>query len=259
MLSLKFCGSQLLCEKCNAFCLQFWRLLPEFTNPVVPTDGAHVALKYLAIIVALLILNIIYPMLTAVDAFAAPSPLPTTSPAKVDSSGVIDLFGGGYFSFLTTLELNHFISITFALCYTCGFPLLTAFLCGITAKTSMSSFSILHNNELQISCECGHSVVIPSFYLQPMHVCLFLRDPMKVCCVLFISLRLSMVLLFSPSSVSQSSWSFEGDLSQTGYLNHRIFVVIDKVEIRMGTTSSRNVVEQDCCLEVVNFQTLVKY
>lgn len=91
-------------------------LLPEFTKPVVVTVGAHVALKYLAITVALLILNIIYPMLTAVDAFAAPSPLPAASPAKVDSSGVIDLFGGGYFCFLTTSELNHFISITFALC-----------------------------------------------------------------------------------------------------------------------------------------------
>uniref|UniRef100_A0A8C5S9F0 Synaptosome associated protein 91 n=1 Tax=Laticauda laticaudata TaxID=8630 RepID=A0A8C5S9F0_LATLA len=42
------------------------------------------------IIPNLLILNII--MLTPVDAFAAPSPLPTASPAKVDSSGVIDLF-----------------------------------------------------------------------------------------------------------------------------------------------------------------------
>uniref|UniRef100_A0A803V264 Clathrin coat assembly protein AP180 n=1 Tax=Ficedula albicollis TaxID=59894 RepID=A0A803V264_FICAL len=74
----------------------FWRLLPEFTKRVVLTVGAHVALKYLAIIVALLILNIIYPMLTAVDAFAAPSPLPTASPAKVDSSGVIDLFGDAF-------------------------------------------------------------------------------------------------------------------------------------------------------------------
>uniref|UniRef100_A0A8C0EN91 Clathrin coat assembly protein AP180 n=1 Tax=Bubo bubo TaxID=30461 RepID=A0A8C0EN91_BUBBB len=55
--------------------------------------------------------------LLSVDAFAAPSPLPTASPAKVDSSGVIDLFGGGYFSFLTTSEFNHFISITFALCF----------------------------------------------------------------------------------------------------------------------------------------------
>lgn len=45
----------------------------------------------------LLTLRII--MLTAVDAFAAASPLPTASPAKVDSSGVIDLFGGGYCSF----------------------------------------------------------------------------------------------------------------------------------------------------------------
>lgn len=116
MFSLKYCGFQLLCEKCNTFCLQFWRLLPELTKPVVLTVGAHVTLKYLAIIVALLILNIIYPMLTAVDAFAAPSPLPTASPAKVDSSGVIDLFGGGYFCFLTTSELNHFISITFSLC-----------------------------------------------------------------------------------------------------------------------------------------------
>uniref|UniRef100_A0A8C0EQ75 Clathrin coat assembly protein AP180 n=1 Tax=Bubo bubo TaxID=30461 RepID=A0A8C0EQ75_BUBBB len=55
--------------------------------------------------------------LLSVDAFAAPSPLPTASPAKVDSSGVIDLFGGGYFSFLTTSEFNHFISITFALLF----------------------------------------------------------------------------------------------------------------------------------------------
>ncbi|KAJ6665786.1 hypothetical protein lerEdw1_001258 [Lerista edwardsae] len=31
-----------------------------------------------------------------VDAFAAPSPLPTASPAKVDSSGVIDLFGDAF-------------------------------------------------------------------------------------------------------------------------------------------------------------------
>ncbi|KAK2527713.1 Snap91 [Columba livia] len=58
--------------------------------------SAHETLKYLAIIVALLILNIIYPVLTAVDAFAAPSPLPTASPAKVDSSGVIDLFGDAF-------------------------------------------------------------------------------------------------------------------------------------------------------------------
>jgi len=120
---------QLLCEKCNTFCLQFCKLLPGFTYPMILPNGAYVALKYLAIIVALLILNIIYPMLTAVDAFAAPSPLPTASPAKVDSSGVIDLFGGGYFSFLTTSELNHFISINFALCQSCNFPLLTAFLC----------------------------------------------------------------------------------------------------------------------------------
>lgn len=138
MFSLKYCGFQLLCEKCNIFCLQFWRLLPEFTKSVVLTVGAHVALKYLAIIVALLILNIIYPMLTAVDAFAAPSPLPAASPAKVDSSGVIDLFGGGYFCFLTTSELNHFISITFALCKSCGFPLLTTSLCGLRAESGMS-------------------------------------------------------------------------------------------------------------------------
>ncbi|XP_069660881.1 clathrin coat assembly protein AP180 isoform X15 [Haliaeetus albicilla] len=34
--------------------------------------------------------------LLSVDAFAAPSPLPTASPAKVDSSGVIDLFGDAF-------------------------------------------------------------------------------------------------------------------------------------------------------------------
>uniref|UniRef100_A0A8C3IEX5 Clathrin coat assembly protein AP180 n=1 Tax=Chrysemys picta bellii TaxID=8478 RepID=A0A8C3IEX5_CHRPI len=34
--------------------------------------------------------------LLSVDAFAAPSPLPVASPAKVDSSGVIDLFGGSF-------------------------------------------------------------------------------------------------------------------------------------------------------------------
>lgn len=139
MFSLKYCGFQLLCEKRIAFCLQFWRLLPEFTDPVVLTGGAHMALKYLAIIVALLILNIIYPMLTAVDAFAAPSPLPTASPAKVDSSGVIDLFGGGYFFFP-----HHFRVESLHFNYLCAwlklqFPLLTAFLCSITANTSMSS------------------------------------------------------------------------------------------------------------------------
>uniref|UniRef100_A0A452ILY3 Clathrin coat assembly protein AP180 n=1 Tax=Gopherus agassizii TaxID=38772 RepID=A0A452ILY3_9SAUR len=48
--------------------------------------------------------------LLSVDAFAAPSPLPAASPAKVDSSGVIDLFGGGYFSFLTTCFGGSFIS-----------------------------------------------------------------------------------------------------------------------------------------------------
>lgn len=133
MFSLKYCGFQLLCEKCNTFCLQFWLLLSEFTKPLVLTVGAHVALKYLAITVALLILNIIYPMLTAVDAFAAPSPLPAASPAKVDSSGVIDLFGGGYFCFLTTSEFNHFISITFAL-LKLGFPF-SAFLCVLRAES----------------------------------------------------------------------------------------------------------------------------
>ncbi|OXB75549.1 UNVERIFIED_CONTAM: hypothetical protein H355_013549 [Colinus virginianus] len=97
------------------------KLLPSFTYPMILPNGAYVALKYLAITVALLILNIIYPMLTAVDAFAAPSPLPTASPAKVDSSGVIDLFGGGYSSFLTTSELNHFISVNFALCQSYAF------------------------------------------------------------------------------------------------------------------------------------------
>ncbi|KAG8124076.1 hypothetical protein E2320_019433 [Naja naja] len=50
------------------------------------------------IIPNLLILNII--MLTPVDAFAAPSSLPTASPAKVDSSGVIDLFCGFGGSFI---------------------------------------------------------------------------------------------------------------------------------------------------------------
>ncbi|XP_043366534.1 clathrin coat assembly protein AP180 isoform X22 [Dermochelys coriacea] len=34
--------------------------------------------------------------LLSVDAFAAPSPLPAASPAKVDSSGVIDLFGDAF-------------------------------------------------------------------------------------------------------------------------------------------------------------------
>nr|XP_025041016.1 clathrin coat assembly protein AP180 isoform X4 [Pelodiscus sinensis] len=34
--------------------------------------------------------------LLSVDAFAAPSPLPVASPAKVDSSGVIDLFGDAF-------------------------------------------------------------------------------------------------------------------------------------------------------------------
>ncbi|NXH21683.1 AP180 protein, partial [Bucco capensis] len=34
--------------------------------------------------------------LLSVDAFATPSPLPTASPAKVDSSGVIDLFGDAF-------------------------------------------------------------------------------------------------------------------------------------------------------------------
>uniref|UniRef100_A0A8C3IGN7 Clathrin coat assembly protein AP180 n=1 Tax=Chrysemys picta bellii TaxID=8478 RepID=A0A8C3IGN7_CHRPI len=48
--------------------------------------------------------------LLSVDAFAAPSPLPVASPAKVDSSGVIDLFGGGYFSFLTTCFGGSFIA-----------------------------------------------------------------------------------------------------------------------------------------------------
>nr|XP_025041015.1 clathrin coat assembly protein AP180 isoform X3 [Pelodiscus sinensis] len=38
--------------------------------------------------------------LLSVDAFAAPSPLPVASPAKVDSSGVIDLFGGFGGSFI---------------------------------------------------------------------------------------------------------------------------------------------------------------
>ncbi|XP_043366523.1 clathrin coat assembly protein AP180 isoform X11 [Dermochelys coriacea] len=38
--------------------------------------------------------------LLSVDAFAAPSPLPAASPAKVDSSGVIDLFGGFGGSFI---------------------------------------------------------------------------------------------------------------------------------------------------------------
>uniref|UniRef100_A0A8C5WU71 Synaptosome associated protein 91 n=1 Tax=Laticauda laticaudata TaxID=8630 RepID=A0A8C5WU71_LATLA len=38
--------------------------------------------------------------LLSVDAFAAPSPLPTASPAKVDSSGVIDLFCGFGGSFI---------------------------------------------------------------------------------------------------------------------------------------------------------------
>uniref|UniRef100_A0A452ILX1 Clathrin coat assembly protein AP180 n=1 Tax=Gopherus agassizii TaxID=38772 RepID=A0A452ILX1_9SAUR len=39
--------------------------------------------------------------LLSVDAFAAPSPLPAASPAKVDSSGVIDLFGGFGGSFIS--------------------------------------------------------------------------------------------------------------------------------------------------------------
>ena len=39
---------------------------------------------------------------TAVDAFVAPSPATTASPAKVDSSGVIDLFGGAYLSSVNT-------------------------------------------------------------------------------------------------------------------------------------------------------------
>lgn len=108
---------------------------------MVLSGGAHGASKYLAIIVALLILNIVCPMLTEVDAFAAPSPLPTASPAKVDSSGVIDLFGGGYPSFLTTLELNHFIAVTFALGRSCRCPLLAARLCSIPAKTAMSTSS----------------------------------------------------------------------------------------------------------------------
>lgn len=138
--SLKYSSVQLLCEKCDTFCLQFCRLSPGFTYPMILPNGAYVALKYLAIIVALLILNIIYPMLTAVDAFAAPSPLPTASPAKVDSSGVIDLFGGGYFSFLTTSELNHFISVNFALCQAAVFPFLQLFFV-ITAKNNMSKSS----------------------------------------------------------------------------------------------------------------------
>jgi hypothetical protein len=37
-----------------------------------------------------------------VDAFAAPSPASTASPAKAESSGVIDLFGGAYLSSFST-------------------------------------------------------------------------------------------------------------------------------------------------------------
>uniref|UniRef100_A0A452ILC9 Clathrin coat assembly protein AP180 n=1 Tax=Gopherus agassizii TaxID=38772 RepID=A0A452ILC9_9SAUR len=39
-----------------------------------------------------------------VDAFAAPSPLPAASPAKVDSSGVIDLFGDAFGSSASELQ-----------------------------------------------------------------------------------------------------------------------------------------------------------
>ncbi|XP_039385992.1 clathrin coat assembly protein AP180 isoform X13 [Mauremys reevesii] len=42
--------------------------------------------------------------LLSVDAFAAPSPLPAASPAKVDSSGVIDLFGDAFGSSASELQ-----------------------------------------------------------------------------------------------------------------------------------------------------------
>ena len=40
-----------------------------------------------------------------VDTFVAPSPATTASPAKVDSSGVIDLFGGAYLSTFNTHKI----------------------------------------------------------------------------------------------------------------------------------------------------------
>lgn len=39
----------------------------------------------------------------------------------------------------------------------------------------------------------------------------------------------------------------------------RIVGGFGKVEIRRSATNFRSVVEQECCLKVVNFQTLVKY
>lgn len=38
-------------------------------------------------------------VITTGDAFAAPIPVPTASPAKIEPAAVIDLFGGGYTAF----------------------------------------------------------------------------------------------------------------------------------------------------------------